>query len=60
MQDGKEYKFFEFQTLTTFKYDTDEMSHKNFRANYTNCDENFYGEFHVALLKNKKHSHETY
>lgn len=36
------------------------MSHKNFRSNYTNYDENIYGEFHVALLKNKKHSHETY
>ena len=24
------------------------MSHKNFRAIYINCDENFYGEFHVA------------
>jgi len=22
------------------------MSHKNFRATYTNRDENFYGEFH--------------
>ena len=25
-----------------------EMSHKNFRAIYTNRDENFYGEFHVT------------
>ena len=25
-----------------------EMSHKNFRAIYTNRDENFYGELHVA------------
>ncbi len=25
-----------------------EMSHKNFRAIYTNRDENFYGEFHLA------------
>ncbi len=23
-----------------------EMSHKNFRAIYANCDENFYGELH--------------
>ena len=28
------------------------MSHKNFRAIYTNRDENFYGEFH--LTKNNK------
>jgi hypothetical protein len=25
-----------------------EMSHKNFRAIYTNRDENFYGEFHLT------------
>jgi len=24
------------------------MSHKNFRAIYTNRDENFYGELHLA------------
>jgi len=28
------------------------MSHKNFRAIYTNCDENFYDELHVT--KNNK------
>lgn len=32
------------------------MSHKNFRAIYTNRDENFYGELHVA--KTIKLTHE--
>lgn len=30
------------------------MSHKNFRAIYTSRDENFYGEFHLAIKKTKK------
>ena len=30
------------------------MNHKNFRAIYYQCDENFYGEFHVTKIKNKK------
>ena len=35
------------------------MKHKIFRATYTNRDENFYAEFHVANKNNKKYTHET-
>ena len=34
------------------------MSHKNFRAIYTNCDKNFYDEFHLTE-KNKKYTNEN-
>jgi hypothetical protein len=30
------------------------MEHKNFRATYTNLDENFYAKFHVANKKQQK------
>jgi len=33
------------------KINSYEMKHKNFRAIYTNRDENFYAEFHVANKK---------
>ncbi|MCW3119089.1 MAG: hypothetical protein JWM28_3171 [Chitinophagaceae bacterium] len=35
------------------------MSHKNFRPVSINNDENFYGEFHLNLLINKKYTDET-
>ena len=39
-----------WQIKNNKKY-THEMEHKNFRATYTNRDENFYAEFHVANKK---------
>jgi hypothetical protein len=33
------------------------MEHKNFRATYTNSDENFYSEFHMAIKKTIKNIH---